>query len=104
MVNIINCIMTTIGKIVKKVRLDKQLSQKGLANLIGVDVSFICKIEKDEKKVSLEKLESISKVLNIDYNNLKHIYYSDKINSVFINEEKEFVIQVLENIIQTYHV
>lgn len=96
--------MTTIGKIVKKVRLDKQLSQKGLANLIGVDVSFICKIEKDEKKVSLEKLESISKVLNIDYNNLKHIYYSDKINSVFINEEKEFVIQVLENIIQTYHV
>lgn len=52
------------------------ISQKELASQIGVDVSFLCKVEKNEKNKSLEKLKFISHILKIGYDNLKVEYYS----------------------------
>lgn len=52
------------------------MSQKDLASQIGVDVSFLCKIEKNEKKLSLEKIILLSEYIEIELIKLKEEYYS----------------------------
>ena len=81
----------TIGEKIKFSRIERGLSQKQLATSIGVDVSFICKIEKNEKYFTIEKLEIISKILNIDLIELKILYYSNKIDQLLINEDDYFI-------------
>ena len=46
----------TIGEKVKLCRVEKVISQKELATLIGVDVSFICKVEKIVKKSPVKNI------------------------------------------------
>lgn len=89
-----------IGTIIKEARLKIGMSQKDLATLIGCDVSFLCKVEKNEKKLSLEKLIILSEHIEIDFTKLKEEYYSQKINSLFENEEAEFKNRVLKMMIE----
>ncbi|MFV0211770.1 helix-turn-helix domain-containing protein [Empedobacter falsenii] len=88
-----------IGTIIKEARLKIGMSQKELASQIGVDVSFLCKIEKNEKKISLEKLKLISHILKIGYDNLKVEYYSSKIIEIFNNEKKDIIVKTFKKII-----
>ena len=85
-----------IGTIIKDARLKIGMSQKELASQIGVDVSFLCKIEKNEKNISLEKLKLISHILKIGYDNLKVEYYSSKIIEILSNESGLIKYKVLE--------
>lgn len=87
-----------IGTIIKDTRLKIGMSQKELASQIGVDVSFLCKIEKNEKKLSLEKLELISKIISLDIELLKQHYYIDKIKQVFIKEEEIYMFNILNKV------
>ncbi|WP_282631098.1 helix-turn-helix domain-containing protein [Empedobacter sedimenti] len=89
-----------IGTIIKDARIKKGISQKSLATLIGCDVSFICKVEKNEKNISLEKLKALSSHIEIDLFKLKIEYYSHKINSLFENEDIEFKNRVLKMMIE----
>lgn len=89
-----------IGTIIKEARLKIGMPQKALATLIGCDVSFLCKVEKNEKKLSLEKLIILSKHIEIDFTKLKEEYYSQKINLLFENEEAEFKNRVLKMLIE----
>lgn len=89
-----------IGTIIKEARLKIGMSQKDLATQIGCDVSFLCKIEKNEKKISLEKLKLICDILKIENNMLKEEYYFQKINLLFVNEEIEFKNRVLKMMIE----
>jgi|SRR5690606_15946168 len=89
-----------IGTIIKEARLKIGMSQKDLATQIGCDVSFLCKIEKNEKKISLEKLKLICDILKIENNMLKEEYYFQKINLLFENEEIEFKNRVLKMMIE----
>lgn len=88
----------TIGEKIKFCRIEKGLSQKDLATQIGCDVSFLCKVEKNEKKLSLEKLELISKIISLDIELLKQHYYIDKIKQVFIKEEEIYMFNILNKV------
>lgn len=88
-----------IGTIIKEARLKIGMSQKELASQIGVDVSFLCKIEKNEKNISLEKLKLISHILKIGYDNLKVEYYSSKIIEIFNNEKKDVIVKTFKKIL-----
>lgn len=92
--------MTKIGDIIRLKRIEMGISQKELASQIGVDVSFLCKIEKNEKNISLEKLKLICDILKIENNMLKEEYYFQKINLLFENEEIEFKNRVLKMMIE----
>lgn len=85
----------TIGEKIKLYRLEKGIFQKDLATLIGVDVSFICKVEKNEKSMTIEKLSLISEVLNIELNDLKISFYECKINELLRNETEIFKQEVI---------
>jgi transcriptional regulator with XRE-family HTH domain len=53
------------GKQVKKLRLEKGLSQEGLALLADLDRTYIPSIEKGERNVSITVIEKISNALKV---------------------------------------
>ena len=93
-----------IGTIIKEARLKIGMSQKDLATQIGCDVSFLCKVEKNEKKLSLEKLELVSSILNLDFLKYKNEYYYDKVDSIFENEKEDYKVMIINNIINKNNV
>jgi len=86
----------TIGEKIKLCRVEKEISQKELATRIGVDVSFICKVEKNEKNITLDKLILISKELIIDIDELKILFYSSKISNLLKDEHTELKLKVID--------
>jgi transcriptional regulator with XRE-family HTH domain len=54
-----------VGNKLKKLRLDKGLSQEALANIAELDRTYIPSIEKGERNVSVTVLEKLAKALKI---------------------------------------
>lgn len=88
--------MTKIGDIIRLKRIEMGISQKELASQIGVNVSFLCKIEKNEKNINLNNLLKINKILKLNNDDLKVIFYSEKIKKILSNESGVIKNKVLE--------
>ena len=58
------------GERVKRLRREKGLSQEGLADAIGVDRSYMGFIERGERNPTLDKMNKISKALNVSMKDL----------------------------------
>lgn len=58
-------IYRNIGKNIKKYRLQKGLSQERLSDLLDANSKFIGHVERVERFISLKKLISISKILEV---------------------------------------
>ena len=58
------------GKQVKKIRLDRGLSQEALAHNADLDRTYIPSIEKGERNVSITVVEKIAKALNVKISTL----------------------------------
>ena len=58
------------GKQVKKLRLEKGLSQEALALLADLDRTYIPSIEKGERNVSITVIEKIANALETSINDL----------------------------------
>lgn len=54
-----------LGNQLKKVRERAGLSQSDLAKKAGISTNYYAEVERGEKKISYEKLQSIFKVLNL---------------------------------------
>lgn len=55
-----------LGQNLKRIRLERGLSQEGLAELLGFGRSFAGALDRGEKNVSLDKLEEYAGRLNVD--------------------------------------
>jgi len=58
------------GLNLKKLRLEKKLSQEELANLSGLHRTYIGCVERGEKNITIKNLYKISKALNINIKGL----------------------------------
>lgn len=60
--------MSSFGKTIKKFRNERKLTQRELAEKVGVDVTYISKIENDrlEHTPSLKTIRKLALVLGID--------------------------------------
>jgi len=65
-------IQKKFGKKVKELRKKKGLTQEDLAEKINVDRSYMGFIERGERNPTLDKIEKISKALNITLSELFH--------------------------------
>jgi len=63
-------ILIRLGNKVKEIRKGKDISQEKLAELSGVDRSYMGRIERGEKNISLTKIYQISEALNVDASSL----------------------------------
>ena len=62
----------TIGDIIAKAREEKDLSQRQLAKLAGINSSGLSKIEAGERDPSPKILRKISKYIDVNYNDLMY--------------------------------
>tara|TARA_B110000908_G_C10181706_1_gene416026 strand:+ start:70 stop:300 length:231 start_codon:yes stop_codon:yes gene_type:complete len=58
------------GLVIKKLRLEKELSQESLANQSDIDRTYISDIEKGERNISLKIIERLSETLQISLSEL----------------------------------
>lgn len=59
--------MKTFGELIKEARKEKKITQREMANLIGVDFTYISKIETGAlEPPSEDVIKKISKILDID--------------------------------------
>lgn len=54
------------GSKLKKLRLDKKMSQETLAHCADLDRTYIPSIEKGERNVSIEVISKLAKALEVD--------------------------------------
>ncbi len=59
-----------VGKKVKQLRQESELSQEALAHLAELDRTYIPSIEKGERNVSLEVIQKLSKAFKIKISEL----------------------------------
>lgn len=60
----------TIGSRVRLLRINKELSQENIADLIGMTQSAYSKIERGERQMSLVTLERIAIIFNLEFSRL----------------------------------
>jgi len=62
--------LITIGKNIKRFRIERKITQKELAEKIGVSHFWICKLEKGRRNTTIKTLISISEQLQVDLSQL----------------------------------
>src|SRR3990172_9251097 len=77
-----------IGRRLKRLRLEKGLTQKELAAEVGLDYTYIGKIERGEQLPSLKILLKISEVLAVPVN---HFFQDEALPVVSVAELKRLV-------------
>jgi repressor LexA len=77
----------TIGEYVKKIREDKQITQRGLALKAGVSNSTISNLEAGKRIPSLEIFKAIAKALNIDFMDILAHLESDAAETIYTKED-----------------
>ncbi|MEK5277966.1 MULTISPECIES: helix-turn-helix domain-containing protein [Paenibacillus] len=58
-------ILETIGLRIREIRLEKQLTQEALGERIGASYSYVGRIERGQKNISLQTLEKIAQALEV---------------------------------------
>ncbi|MGV0830239.1 helix-turn-helix domain-containing protein [Empedobacter brevis] len=79
----------SLGAFIKTYRIKKKLTQTELATQLGVNVSFVCKIEKSEKTLSKSHFNKLSEILNAKLTDINNQWVSDKIIEIISNEENK---------------
>jgi transcriptional regulator with XRE-family HTH domain len=69
-----------LGTKLKELRKTKGLYQRQLAAALDVDTAFISKIENEEKRISVDHILKLSKVLDADYAELLSLWLADKLH------------------------
>jgi len=57
--------LVNIGKRIKALRVEKDISQERLASLSGIDRSYLGKVERAESNISILSLKKISEILDV---------------------------------------
>jgi transcriptional regulator with XRE-family HTH domain len=106
--------MDKIGKKIRALRLEKGLSQDNLASSLGLTQSSYARLEKNDDRISINRLLHIAKILEVNAIELLHDEESkDKINyekgnlhsqsenSQFLTLNKEIIIlkDIISNLV-----
>jgi transcriptional regulator with XRE-family HTH domain len=57
---------TTIPHLIKRIRIEKSLSQEDLAHLADLDRTYISGIERGTRNITISSLEKVIKALQLD--------------------------------------
>lgn len=76
--------LETIGNKLRRIRQKKELSLRIAADMAGIDVSILSKMERGERKLSKELVQKLARIYNYDSEKLLLSYLSSKL----VNELK----------------
>jgi transcriptional regulator with XRE-family HTH domain len=70
--------MAGFGQYIKNEREKRDWTQTEFGNQIGINTSAICRIENGTQRFSISKLETLSKILEIDNQKINDLFFADK--------------------------
>jgi transcriptional regulator with XRE-family HTH domain len=74
------------GDFLHDLRTEKKLSQRIVANKLGIDISLLSKIEHGERQLQGRMLFGIAELFNIDYKTLQIKYLNQRMENEFGSE------------------
>lgn len=74
------------NRLMRSLRMSKQLTQESMANLVGLSPQGYAKIERGEVKPSAENLHKIAQVLGVDASDLMQM---DNLSDGYINVNRD---------------
>lgn len=85
----------TFGETIKKLREEKQLPLREVAEALSIDTSMLGKIEKNSRKPTKQLIEKFAKFFNVSDKDLLITFLSDVI-AYQVMDEKDFASEVLK--------
>jgi transcriptional regulator with XRE-family HTH domain len=87
-----------IGRQIRILREDSEMPLRKLAAIIDIDQSTLSKIERNERRVTIELLEKISVIFKVNKRDLMICYYSDLIvNQIECENDYSEILQTAKN-------
>ena len=77
----------TFGETIKKLREEKQLPLREVAEALEIDTSMLGKIEKNNRRPSRHLIDKISKYFNVSGKELTVAFLSDEIAYLVLDDE-----------------
>lgn len=85
----------TFGETIKKLREDKQLPLREVAEALSIDTSMLGKIEKNSRKPTKKLIEKFAKFFNVSDKDLLIAFLSDTV-AYQVMDEEDFASEVLK--------
>lgn len=79
--------MNRFGEIIRQRREEKELLLRHVAAKLDIDTAMLSKVERGERNAKREHVILISKILNIDTNELLTLWLADRVYDVIGEEE-----------------
>ena len=86
------------GEYLHQLRKAHKLSQKIVADKLGIDISMLSKIEHGERQVQSHMLYGLSELFDLDYKEMQIQLLNQKIDQQFGNEPfyKEAILEIIK--------
>ena len=78
----------TIGQKIKKLREESGMLQRELAHALEIGEGFLSKVERNQKSLKRTDLAIISKLFNIDLDELESLWLGNKVYEILKDEEQ----------------
>ena len=92
--------MNKFGDLIRTKREEQEMLLRHLSAQLDMDTAMLSKIERGEKTAKKEHIKQLSKIFNLDYNELISLWLADKIHLI-IKDEKNGL-QALEIVEKEY--
>jgi transcriptional regulator with XRE-family HTH domain len=86
------------GDYLHQLRTEHKLSQKIVANKLGIDISMLSKIEHGERQVQSHMLKQVAELFKINYKEIQIQFLNQKIEEEF--GEEPFLKEALKKYLQ----
>lgn len=96
--NKININYENIGKNIKKLRLKNGYTQEELSELVDITCSYVGQIERNERKISIDKLYKIANVFNVSIDSIIEKTSEDKQKT----NKKDLMLKEIWEVIKKY--
>lgn len=89
-----------IGSLIHTLRVKNNMSQKQVADRLGIDISLLSKIEHGERQVQSHMLKELSRIFDLDYKSLQIKFLSKKLFNEYNKEPffKDAIIDCMERL------
>ena len=85
---------------IKELRIQNQMPQRQLAAALDIDTATYCKIEKGERRAKREQVSILSKLFNVNSEQLLTLWLADQVSAV-VSTEQRIAPQALSLVVET---
>lgn len=85
---------------IKELRIQNQMPQRQLAAALDIDTATYCKIEKGERKARKEQVSILSRLFNVNTEQLLTLWLADQVSAI-ISSEQGIAPEALSLVVET---